>query len=36
MTPVKEYALERGYEVYQPQRVKTPELLNFYAALSLI
>ena len=26
MTPVKEYALERGYEVYQPQRVKTPSL----------
>lgn len=35
MTPVKEYALERGYEVYQPQRVKRRRLLNFYAALRL-
>ena len=23
MTPVKEYALSKGYEVYQPQKVKT-------------
>ncbi len=27
MTPVKEYALSRGYAVYQPQRVKTPEFI---------
>ena len=25
MTPVKEYAISKGYEVYQPQKVKTPE-----------
>lgn len=28
MTPVKEYALSQGYEVYQPQRVKTPEFVE--------
>ena len=28
MTPVKEYALERGFEVYQPQRVKAPEVIE--------
>ena len=28
MTPVKEYALEHGYPVYQPQRVKTPEFVQ--------
>ena len=28
MTPVKEYALSKGYEVYQPQRVKTPEFVE--------
>ena len=27
MTPVKEYALSQGYEVHQPQRVKTPEFV---------
>lgn len=27
MTPVKEYALSKGYPVYQPQRVKTPEFI---------
>ena len=27
MTPVKEYALSRGFEVHQPQRVKTPEFV---------
>lgn len=27
MTPVKEYALSKGYPVYQPQRVKTPEFV---------
>ena len=33
MTPVKEYALERGYEVYQPQRVKTPEVIELLRGL---
>lgn len=28
MTPVKEYALSKGYTVYQPQRVKTPEFVQ--------
>ena len=28
MTPVKEYAISKGYEVYQPQRVKTPEFVQ--------
>lgn len=28
MTPVKEYALAQGYDVYQPQRVKTPEFIQ--------
>lgn len=28
MTPVKEYALAKGYTVYQPQRVKTPEFIQ--------
>ena len=28
MTPVKEFALSQGYEVYQPQRVKTPEFVE--------
>lgn len=27
-TPVKEYALERGLTVYQPQKVKTPEFVE--------
>lgn len=27
MTPVKEYALSKGYPVYQPQKVKTPEFV---------
>ena len=28
MTPVKEYALSKGYEVYQPQKLKTPEFVQ--------
>ena len=28
MTPVKEYAISKGYEVYQPQKVKTPEFVQ--------
>ncbi len=28
MTPVKEYALEQGYTVYQPQKVKTEEFVQ--------
>ena len=28
MTPVKEYALSQGYEVYQPQKVKNPEFVQ--------
>ena len=27
-TPVKEYALEQGLTVYQPQKVKTPEFVE--------
>ena len=34
MTPVKEYALECGYEVYQPQRVKTPEVIELLRGLA--
>ena len=34
MTPVKEYALERGFEVYQPQRVKTPEVIELLQCLA--
>lgn len=34
MTPVKEYALEKGYEVYQPQRVKTPEVIELLRGLA--
>lgn len=34
MTPVKEYALERGFEVYQPQRVKTPEVSELLQGLA--
>ena len=28
MTTVKEYAISKGYEVYQPQKVKTPEFVQ--------
>lgn len=28
MTPVKEYALSKGYEVHQPKKVKTPEFVQ--------
>ncbi len=28
MTPVKEYAMEQGLTVYQPQKVKTPEFVQ--------
>ena len=28
MPPVKEYALSKGYEVYHPQKVKTPEFVQ--------
>ena len=28
MTPVKEYALSKGYEVHHPQKVKTPEFVQ--------
>ncbi len=28
MTPVKEYALEQGFTVYQPEKVKTPEFVQ--------
>ena len=28
MTPVKEYAISKGYDVYQPQKVKTPEFVQ--------
>lgn len=34
MTPVKEYALEKGYKVYQPQRVKTPEVVELLSGLA--
>ncbi len=33
MTPVKEYALSRGYDVYQPQRVKAPEFVQLLRSL---
>ena len=33
MTPVKEYALAQGYEVYQPQKVKTPEFVEILRGL---
>ena len=34
MTPVKEYALEAGYTVYQPQKVKTPEFVQILRDLN--
>jgi len=34
MTPVKEYALEKGYPVYQPQKVKTPEFIAELRAMT--
>ena len=34
MTPVKEFALSRGYEVYQPRRVKTPEFVEVLRGLA--
>lgn len=34
MTPVKEYALEHGFEVYQPQRVKAPEVVELLRSLA--
>lgn len=34
MTPVKEYALEAGYNVYQPQKVKTPEFVQILRDLN--
>lgn len=34
MTPVKEYALSQGYDVYQPQKVKTPEFVELLRNLS--
>lgn len=34
MTPVKEYALEHGFEVYQPQRVKAPEVIELLRGLA--
>lgn len=34
MTPVKEYALEHGFEVYQPQRVKAPEVIELLRSLA--
>lgn len=33
MTPVKEYALEQGYTVYQPQKVKTEEFVQLLRKL---
>lgn len=33
MTPVKEYALSKGYEVYQPQRVKAQEVVELLRSL---
>ena len=33
MTPVKEYALEQGLTVYQPQKVKTPEFVQMLREL---
>lgn len=32
-TPVKEYALQNNYEVYQPQKVKTPEFVEILRGL---
>lgn len=34
-TPVKEYALEQGLTVYQPQKVKTPEFVELLHELQL-
>lgn len=34
MTPVKEYALAKGYKVYQPIKVKTPEFVQFLESLN--
>lgn len=34
MTPVKEYALEKGFAVYQPQRVKAPEVIELLRSLA--
>lgn len=34
MTPVKEYALSQGYDVYQPQKVKTPEFVELLRNLN--
>lgn len=33
MTPVKEYALSKGYPVYQPLKVKTPEFVEELRAM---
>ena len=33
-TPVKEYALEQGLTVYQPQKVKTPEFVELLPSCS--
>lgn len=33
MTPVKEYALEQGLTVYQPQKVKTPEFVEILRSM---
>ncbi len=33
MTPVKEYALSKGYEVFQPQKVKDPEFVELLRGL---
>ena len=33
MTPVKEYALEQGYEVYQPEKVKTLEFVQILRSM---
>ena len=33
MTPVKEYALEQGYEVYQLEKVKTPEFVQILRSM---
>lgn len=32
-TPVKEYALAQGYEVYQPEKVRTPDFIAVLRAL---
>lgn len=34
MTPVKEYALSKGYPVFQPQKVKTPEFVAELKAMA--